>query len=398
MHNEPKDLAAATDEQLRQRLTTGRAIEAPSTAASGPAAWKVEGAGRLIAEVFGDLGKPERRASSGFQRLDRFLGGEGTAQGFMVPSLVLVGAGPKSSKSTFACAIAEHHVRSRGVATIVDLENGWNRWARRLIHRDIAIGKGRLERHLRGEVRLKPEEIANLERCAREWGAEGELGRRLVRYPDRLLGELRPEGVSDVVRRLADYRADLIARNLADASRPLLLVFDSIQKLPGRLEQRRDAVDAWIRALETARHETPDVVILAVSEFGRAKDAAGERPRYSGFKESSGLEFTADLALALEPIEHEDPTIAEGSEPPWHGRALRLVAVHNRDGDAGPVSVLRTVRPWFGLEETGENPSEEATAAPQAAPAPAGRGKGARKQARPTHAQPTEEPDAWITA
>jgi hypothetical protein len=376
MSSAPKDLAAATDEQLRHRITTGSPIEAPSTAASGPAAWKVEGAGALLEQTWRGIGEPVRRMATGLERLDDFLGG-----GFAVPSVVLLGAGPKSAKSTIASAIAENHVAAGGTALVIDLENGARRWARRLLMRQTRIGEARLTRAA-GEPVLTREEFERLEAFPRMWGAEGELGRRLVRFPDRLLGTLRPDTIGALFAATVAHRDGLAARQLADPAMPALLVIDSIQKLPGSLENRRDTIDGWIRAIEAARLAHPETVALVISELARRTNGEG----FGGFKESNGLEYTADLALKLELLDKDAPP--RDGPAPWPGRRLRLRAEHNRDGDSGPAVIVHTLQPWHGLEETAEDPRDDATAASSTS---SDRPTKRRKSAPGSHASRTAE-------
>lgn len=354
---EPKDLAAADDEKMMRRVDNAKPMPRPGLAV-------FEGAGVLLGETYRTIGTPVRRMPTGLERLDRFLDG-----GFTVPSAVLLGAGPKSAKSTIASAIAEHHVRSGGVAVVIDLENGPRRWARRLLMRQVQIGEKRLTRSVE-EPLLDRGESERLASFDREWGASSECGRRMVRYPDAALGKLTPEAVRDVFGGAVALRNRLATEGLANPGMPALIVIDSVQKLPGSLEHRRDVIDGWIRAIEAARYEHPETVALVVSELARKTNAEG----YAGFKESGGLEYTADLALGLEPLDTEDPP--RDGPAPWPGRRLLLRVMHNRDGDAGPAVVVRTVRPWHGLEEADEDPRD---APPSRTPTPLqgkGRGKG----------------------
>ncbi len=66
----------------------------------------------------------------GWSRLDLALGG-----GFGVPSLNILGAAPKSGKSTWAQIIAERHAEAGGFVYYLDLENGRRRFMRRMLCR-----------------------------------------------------------------------------------------------------------------------------------------------------------------------------------------------------------------------------------------------------------------------
>ena len=377
---EPKDLAGASDAALAHRLDNTTPMPRPGA----PAVPVFESAGALLEATWRARGEPVRRMPTGLRRLDRFLGG-----GFTVPSLVLLGAGPKSAKSTIASAITENHVAAGGTAMVIDLENGARRWARRLLMRQVEVGEARLTQAV-GEPVLDREEHERIETFPRVWGAEGACGRRLVRYPDALLGRLEPRAIADIFGAAVARRDGLAAEGLADPKAPALIVIDSVQKLPGSLEHRRDVVDGWIRAIEAARHAHPEAVALVISEFARKANGDG----YVGFKESSGLEYTADLALGLEAIDNEDPP--RDGPAPWPGRRLRLRALHNRDGDTGPAAIVHAVRPWHGIAETDEDPRDSA-GAPSSAPSPSSstRGKQGKRGKQASREVGVEYGEPW---
>lgn len=94
--------------------------------------------------------------------------------------------------------------------------------------------------------------------------AEAERWEEAKRWVQRTLGpgwllEFTPP--QDFAVRVATARARA-------GDRPLLIVVDSLQKLPMQLEDRRAGVDAWVRLLERLRHEH-DAAVLLISEIKR---------------------------------------------------------------------------------------------------------------------------------
>jgi replicative DNA helicase len=257
------------------------------------------------------------RVSTGWPRLDAALGG-----GFAVPSLNVLGAAPKSGKSTWGQKIAVHHAEAGGVAYVLDLENGRRRYARQILCRFSGLG---------------PKEVAEAHRdrfssraAVERWAAAKE---RLRALSGSLFAEFAPP--KDLVARLTDVR------RLAD-DRPLLVVMDSLQKLPGDLDERRAVVDAWVRLFERLRHEL-DVVFLVISEIKRSQ-RGDYQANESAFKESGGIEYSADLAMTL--------TRPRADEDEEAGAVLRVELARDCDEDPrGDVATYVPVFPAYELEE-----------------------------------------------
>jgi hypothetical protein len=139
-----------------------------------------------------------------------------------------------------------------------------------------------------------------------------------------------------------DFAARVAAARAKAGGRPLLLVIDSLQKLPMDLGDRRAGVDAWIRLLERLRHEH-DAAVLLISEIKR--DQRGQYTAHeAAFKESGGIEYAADLALTL-----TRPAADEGGEA---ASTLHVELARDCDEDPrGAVAAYRPVFPFYGLEE-----------------------------------------------
>lgn len=68
---------------------------------------------------------------------------------------------------------------------------------------------------------------------------------------------------------------------------PALVVVDSVQKLPTKIDQRRNGIDAWLLRFEQLKRR--GYTVLLVSELNG----------FGGYKETGEIEYTADLGLQL---------------------------------------------------------------------------------------------------
>jgi len=68
-----------------------------------------------------------------------------------------------------------------------------------------------------------------------------------------------------------------------------LVVIDSLQKLPMKLEERRAGVDFWLRGFEELKSQDPNLAIILISELSREGKA----------KESGDIEYTGHFQLKL---------------------------------------------------------------------------------------------------
>jgi replicative DNA helicase len=263
-----------------------------------------------------------KHVATGWRRLDSALGG-----GFALPSLNILGAAPKCCKSTWAQIVAERHVEAGGFVYYLDLENGCRRFLRRLLCRRARLGGTQVAAALRAQRAGVFGSRAEVERWseAKRWVQE-------ILSPGFLVEFTPPR----------DFAARVTLARARAGERPLLLVIDSLQKLPMDLEDRRAGVDTWVRLLERLRHEH-DAAVLLISEIKR--DQKGQYTAHeAAFKESGGIEYAADLAMTL-----TRPTADEGSEA---SSTLRVELARDCDEDPrGAVAAYRPVFPFYGLEE-----------------------------------------------
>lgn len=90
----------------------------------------------------------------------------------------------------------------------------------------------------------------------------------------------------DSIRTLTD--------DLAALKDPCLVVVDSVQKLPTQVQYRRTGLDQWITRFEALKKKGHTVILL--SEKNRASEGVA---RQSGFKETSEIEYSADMGAQI---------------------------------------------------------------------------------------------------
>lgn len=309
-------------EQARRPDALRHALKQLRDRAGGPARFDLAklSVAHHLAEEAHTLDHGVQHVPSGWPRLDQALGG-----GFTLPSLNVLGAAPKSGKSTWAQHVATHHLERGGAVLYVDLENGRRRYLRQLLCRRAELGSKAVAQAMGDQRAGVFSTRADAERwqAAKAWVA-GSLGRLWIAF--------RPPD---------DWEACLRAAKSAAGDAPLLVVVDSLQKLPGDLKERRATVDGWILLFERLRHEL-DAVFLVVSEIRRGKE--GYRPSEDAFKESGGIEYGGDLLLTMDRPTAEDDDEAVAT--------LTVQLARDTDEDPrGDVASYRAVRPHYGLEE-----------------------------------------------
>jgi KaiC/GvpD/RAD55 family RecA-like ATPase len=237
------------------------------------------------------LQKPQQRLATGWPILDAALSdGSGKGQrGFPAPGYVALAAPPKAGKSTWSQMIAEQHVERGGWAVCVDLENGRERFYRRLLYRRGRFSNAMLANN--GFKRLNTAEKRRY-RNVEAWFKTGP-GKRLA---------LRDKKVS------APTLCAFVRKCAAHEKGRGLVVVDSLQKIATVSKERRNEVDNWLRVFENLCQETK-TTILTISEMPRPPQGKPYRGGLSAFKESGDVEYTADLALTMTAIPNVPDTV-----------------------------------------------------------------------------------------
>jgi AAA domain len=89
--------------------------------------------------------------------------------------------------------------------------------------------------------------------------------------------------------------AKTLTQDVRSFKTPVLVVIDSLQKLPTKSDQRRTGVDDWLNKLARLRNDGHSILILS------------EQNGLGGFKETSEVEYTAEFGFQLK--ENQDGTV-----------------------------------------------------------------------------------------
>jgi len=132
--------------------------------------------------------------------------------------------------------IADCAVQAGNIAYLVDMENGGHRIFRRLIAQKAKVA---IDEFFSGEP--MSQEIDRVNKVTREL-TEGGLGKRLYltvsrRFDDKSLEE----------------RIAYLSGQAKSMGKEMLLIIDSLQKLPMNLSDRRSGIDGWLRWMEEMR-------------------------------------------------------------------------------------------------------------------------------------------------
>jgi hypothetical protein len=116
-----------------------------------------------------------------------------------------------------------------------------------------------------------------------------------------------------------------LSADLAAVKPPCLIVIDSLQKLPTKVDQRRTGLDHWLHKLEALKEQ--GYSILMISELNGL----------GGFKETGEIEYTADFGFQL-----------------WPSREGVLVKVlkNRHRPQSGDLCTLERVNDWWFKESS----------------------------------------------
>jgi len=125
-----------------------------------------------------------------------------------------------------------------------------------------------------------------------------------------------------------------------------VVIVDSLNKLPFKdLSERRTGIDAWLRQFESIRDEH-QVSFLIISELTRGdKGSYRETPHMGVFKGSGDIEYSADNALVLFPVEDMQKVNRVSN------RNSNLWLVASREHSPGLVSTYQLEYPYWAFKE-----------------------------------------------
>jgi KaiC/GvpD/RAD55 family RecA-like ATPase len=207
--------------------------------------------------LLASLRKPEIIIPTGFEGFDNKLGG--------VKELVVLLGEPKIGKSTFALQISVSAAKAGVGVLYFDTENGTVNLGKRIVCATYNVE----------EKMITEEDVI-------AWDIS-RLG-TLAIVDDRRM--MMGAGITSLVDKIRTR-----------APGKVLCIFDSLQKLPHDLGDRRAGIDFWLRFFEQLKKQ--EVGILLVSEVNRA--GYNRQQGMQAGKESGDIEYSADVLLRLSP-------------------------------------------------------------------------------------------------
>lgn len=264
-------------------------------------------------------------AKTGFKKLDNVL------KGGLYEGLYIIGAKSSQGKTTYTLQLASQIAQSGQDVLIFALEMSRNELISKMISRhtaQLALEKGlkvnEYGRDTRGiEVgafykTYTPSQIEHINDSVKE----------LRKYANHVF---ITEGVGDIG--IIDVLRTLEKHIQALHSTPVIIV-DYLQILAPYNERWTEKQNTDKAVLELKRisrdYKTP---VIAVSSFNRANYQNGAQMQ--SFKESGGIEYSADVLLGLQYQRIEDKDFDEKKESNKAARDMEIVIIKNRNGQYG---------------------------------------------------------------
>lgn len=251
---------------------------------------------------------------AGFDHFNRVVNGLG-------PGLYVLGAAPGTGKTTWAKQVADHVVATHPTAAVlfVSLEQSKEELRLKTLSRLSGVENRDIRR---GRQDVTSPAWAKVRKAAEDYHAAS-AGRFFILEGDRMTTPDRIRLAALQVRQ---------ATQVAD----LLVVVDYLQIVPTEAEFRdlRNRVDFVVSELRRLARDL-HCPVLAVSSVSRASYDAS---RQDAFKESGGIEYTADVGLIMV----KDKDKAKGSTPidgvmrDWE--RVFVDVVKNRNGERSRIA------------------------------------------------------------
>ena len=227
--------------------------------------------------------------------------------------LNILGGGPKVGKSSLVGNIGWDVAQDKIPVLIYDFENGRDRILTRLVCRMARVTE--VELRLKGIPEKKKKDY------------------------EEAINKLRDGHFFHIVKDARTVTLDLIKRHVDTVITPdgkVLLIFDSLQKLPLNLDKRREGIDRWLRNFEALRDEYGCAIIL-VCELKRSGQGHYQDAGLGSFKESGDIEYTGDTMFIFRNTDDE--------------KLKQLVIEASRDCEPGSVAFYRKVYPYWDFTE-----------------------------------------------
>ena len=272
----------------------------------------------LTTDYLAEVSAPRPGLKTGFNYLDKIIRG-------LTPGLFVIAAPPSAGKTTFVNQLADQVAKLNEVPILFFSyeQSAFDLWVK-----SIARLSGIGNEDIRAGLVAKGQKDK-----VREAAADYLPSGRWIKVIE---GDRHQ--TADRIRLMAN-------REKAKAGTiPPVLVIDYLQIVPAAesMTDKRSEVDALVSDLRRIARDIGSPVI-AISSMSRAEY---DKARMSGFKESGGIEYGADIAAIL--------TVQSESEDKTE-RTVKLSVIKNRNGRRGYVGLAyHTTRDQFEETDQGE--------------------------------------------
>ena len=272
----------------------------------------------LTTDYLAEVSAPRPGLKTGFDYLDKIIRG-------LTPGLFVIAAPPSAGKTTFVNQLADQVAKLNEVPILFFSyeQSAFDLWVK-----SIARLSGIGNEDIRAGLVAKGQKDK-----VREAAADYLPSGRWIKVIE---GDRHQ--TADRIRLMAN-------REKAKAGTiPPVLVIDYLQIIPAAesMTDKRSEVDALVSDLRRIARDIGSPVI-AISSMSRAEY---DKARMSGFKESGGIEYGADIAAIL--------TVQSESEDKTE-RTVKLSIIKNRNGRRGYVGLAyHTTRDQFEETDQGE--------------------------------------------
>jgi len=278
------------------------------------------------------LQKRQRRLKTGFSRLDRVLNGG------ISPGLIVLGGSPGVGKSTFAIHVAEA-VSQQTPVLYFSLEMTREHIMAKIISRYLFQNKEALQL----ESFRMPSAIELIggppEECG-QWPPEILQAIEQTRIQkEKLLknffiteAPLSASGIAKAVKDFIGQRGELPL--------PPLVIVDYLQILPQENEKfrnERQAVEESLNHMVQLAHQGLPVILISSLSRGSYKVPM----QIDSFKETGGIEYSADLLLGLQFQACHEKNMDLNAEKDKDPREVELTVLKQRYGSSGNLVGLR---------------------------------------------------------
>lgn len=279
----------------------------------------------------------QQKTKTGFPQLDDILGGG------LSPGLTVLGAVTGLGKSTLMLQIAEHIALNKTPVIFFSLEMPRVMIAAKAISRQLFINAGMYERFALSATELV---FQNSMLDAKLWESISGARKAVGRTGENLIIEdsTFQEGSTELS---AKRIYDIVSNYIKESNKLPVVVVDYLQILPtdgtNTYGSDKQNVDLSVKWMSKLAHER-NIPVVLISSLSRA--SYDQKVQIDSFKETGGIEYTADVVLGLSfsaapDIASRKSTFNMSKEKEKSPRFVEINILKQRYGSSGAGSTVK---------------------------------------------------------